>query len=89
MSHRGNDVKTHYTLSNEAYELYKRWHDHKNQYHNSSYDDNVKGIIAKYQGYCLRFALIIQALSDGRYRVGLVMQEKYGKGNKINGVSLW
>jgi hypothetical protein len=75
MQHRDNEQKTHYTLSQEAYDLYKRWHDHKNSYYNKATDDNVKGIISKYQGYCLRFALIIQAMQDGRYRSGLVMQD--------------
>lgn len=73
--HRDNEVKTHYTMSPEALDLYKRWHDHKNNYYNKANNDNVKGIIAKYQGYCLRFALIIQAISDGSYRVGYIMQD--------------
>ena len=73
--HRDNEQKTHYTLSQDAYNLYKGWHDFKNGYYNKATDDNVKGIIAKYQGYCLRFALILQAMQDGRYRPGIVMQD--------------
>jgi hypothetical protein len=71
-THRDNEVKTHYTLSNEALELYKRWHDYKNTYYNKATNDNVKGIIAKYQGYCLRFSLIIQAIDDGAFRPALI-----------------
>jgi hypothetical protein len=73
--HRDNDTKTHYTMSTDALNLYKRWHDHKNTYYNKANNDNVKGIIAKYQGYCLRFALIIQAIEDSSYRVGLIGQD--------------
>ena len=74
-AHRENDVKTHYTMYPEAMQLYKRWHDYKNTYYNKANNDNIKGIIAKYQGYCLRFALIIQAINDGNYRVGYIMQD--------------
>jgi len=73
--HRENDIKTHYTLSPEALSLYQNWHNYKNKYYNKANNDNVKGIIAKYQGYCLRFALIIQAISDTTYRVGYVQQD--------------
>lgn len=64
--------KTIYRLSPEANELYKQWFDFKNIKYNKAQTDNVKGIIAKYQEYCLRFALIIEVIEDGPYRPGLV-----------------
>lgn len=51
-------------LSPDADALYKQWFDFKNQYYNRAKSDNVKGIIAKYQDYCLRFALIIEVMDS-------------------------
>lgn len=62
------DDRIVYTLSYEADEMYKHWFDFKNAYYNRAQNDNVKGIIAKYQDYCLRFALIIQVMEDGHQR---------------------
>lgn len=74
MLHRDNDVKDCYRLSKEAFQLYYQWFDVKNGYYDRATDDTIKGIIAKYQGYCLRFALILQALEDGRNRSYIVSQ---------------
>jgi len=54
-----------FTLSKEANDLYAQWFNNKNQKYNIASSDNIKGIIAKYQEYCLRFSLIIQILNDG------------------------
>ena len=75
MIHRENNVKTKYLLSTDALGLYKRWHDYKNKYYNRSLDENAKGIIAKYQAYCLRFALIIQCCDDLDKRTGIIEQQ--------------
>lgn len=75
MLHRENDVKTKYFLSTDALGLYKRWHDYKNKYYNRALDENAKGIIAKYQAYCLRFALIIQCCDDLNKRTGIIEQQ--------------
>jgi len=69
----GDRIK--YTLAREADELYKEWFDNKNIRYDSATSDHVRGIIAKYQDYCLRFALLIQVMHDGRWRVGIVMRE--------------
>jgi hypothetical protein len=53
-----------YRLDPDANALYKTWFDNKNAYYNKATSDNIKGIIAKYQDYCLRFALIIQVIND-------------------------
>lgn len=71
---RDNDTKDKYTLSNDALTLYKSWHDYKNLYYNKSQDENAKGIIAKYQAYCLRFALILQCCDDLNNRTYIVEQ---------------
>jgi hypothetical protein len=71
---RDNDVKDKYTLSNDALALYKSWHDFKNLYYNKSQDENAKGIISKYQAYCLRFALILQCCDDLDNRSNVVQQ---------------
>lgn len=71
---RGNEIKDKYTLSNDAITLYKAWHDYKNLYYNRSQDENAKGIIAKYQAYCLRFALILQCCDDLDNRTFVVEQ---------------
>lgn len=72
MIFRENNVKTKYILSNDALGLYKRWHDYKNIYYNRTLDENAKGIIAKYQAYCLRFALILQCCDDLDKRTGII-----------------
>lgn len=61
-----------YRLSTDANTLYKEWFDFKNTYYNRTASDNVKGIIAKYQDYCLRFALIIQIMDEFPGRNGIV-----------------
>jgi hypothetical protein len=71
---RENDIKDKYILSSDALALYKSWHDYKNFYYNRTQDENAKGIIAKYQAYCLRFALIIQCCDDLDKRTGIVDQ---------------
>lgn len=53
-----------YKLSVSANQLYQQWFDAKNKKYNRSFDDNTKGIIAKYQEYCLRFMLLLQSVYD-------------------------
>lgn len=65
--------KTHYKLSVEADKMYKEWFDKKNSKYNRAVNDTIKGIIAKYQDYCLRFALILQALYDFQSR-GMIIE---------------
>lgn len=57
-----------YTLSYEAQLIHEPWYNAKNDFYNRSNDDNVKGIITKYQEYCFRFAGLIQAMHDGENR---------------------
>ncbi len=64
--------RVNYFMSPDANRLYKEWFDHKNLKYNKAVTDNVKGIIAKYQDYCLRFALIIQAIDDYDCRHGSI-----------------
>jgi hypothetical protein len=64
--------KTIYYLSEKANILYKQWFDYKNIKYNKAFTDNIKGIIAKYQDYCLRFALIIQIIHDGVNRQAII-----------------
>lgn len=59
------EANRHYFLSQEANSLYAEWFNNKNKKYNFAPDDNVKGIIAKYQDYCLRFSLLIQIMHDG------------------------
>lgn len=68
---RDNET-TIYNLSEDANQLYAEWFDFKNQKYNRATDDNVKGIIAKYQDYCLRFAVLLQAVYDGQNRYPIV-----------------
>lgn len=72
LKHRDNLDKTVYLLSNEANALFKDWFDYKNDKYNKATNDNTKGIIAKYQEYCLRFALLIQVTHDEYYRGNIV-----------------
>lgn len=60
-----------YILTQAAFDLYKEWFDYKNKKYNLSFSDDVKGIIAKYQDYCLRFALLIQVINEP-HATGLV-----------------
>jgi hypothetical protein len=60
----GRDAVRYYKLSSEANALYADWFNNKNKKYNFTTEDNVKGIIAKYQDYCLRFSLIIQVMYD-------------------------
>lgn len=57
-----------YRLSTEANTMYADWYEYKNGKYNKSNSEHVKGIIAKYQDYCLRFALLVQCIEDGTYR---------------------
>lgn len=63
-----------YFFDSDSGNMYKKWFDLKNKYYNRSLSDNVKGIIAKYQDYCLRFALLIQVVRDGQTRAGIISQ---------------
>lgn len=67
-----NQPQTVYTLSEGANELYAQWFNNKNLKYNVATSDNVRGIIAKYQEYCLRFSVLIQAMHDGVNRSNLV-----------------
>jgi hypothetical protein len=70
-----NRERTIYTLEGSANDLYAAWFNNKNKEYNDSQNDDVKGIIAKYQHYCLRFSLIIQIMHDGAKRPGVVLKE--------------
>lgn len=65
--------KNIYTLSEEAEGLYKQWFDNKNKKYNRASSEDVKGIISKYQDYCLRLALVIQVMEDGPYRPEIIL----------------
>lgn len=62
------EVVYHYSMDQQADALYGNWFNAKNIKYNTSQSDHNKGIIAKYQDYCLRFALIIQVMEDYNYR---------------------
>lgn len=69
LSHRRRvEDKQLYHLSPDADAMYAQWHDYKNGKYNKATNDHVRGIIAKYQEYCLRFSLLIQVMDDGLYR---------------------
>jgi hypothetical protein len=68
---RYSDKRT-YRLSEEANNMYAEWFEYKNAKYNKSNSEHVKGIIAKYQDYCLRFATLIQVIEDGLNRSGKV-----------------
>ena len=53
-----------YILTPEANTLYGEWFNYKNKKYNQATSDHIKGIITKYQDYCLRFAALIQAMND-------------------------
>lgn len=61
-----------YRMSEGANDLYAEWYNNKNTKYNRSSTDDPKGIIAKYQDYCLRFALILQVMHDGGTRFNMV-----------------
>ena len=64
--------RQYYTLTPEANLMYKEWFDFKNIKYNRAQVDHINGIIAKYQDYCLRFALIIQCIEDYSHRTSSV-----------------
>lgn len=68
----------YYRLDDEADRMYGEWFNHKNKKYNSATEDNVKGIIAKYQDYCLRFALLLHVSHNyedhGRMVSGVSME---------------
>jgi hypothetical protein len=68
-----------YYLSEDANATYASWFDSQNITYNKSDNDQDKGIISKYQDYCLRFALLLQVVADGRHRTGLVTKESVNK----------
>lgn len=72
LEHRKNEHPINYRLSTDALHLYALWHDHKNTKYNKASADHIKGIIAKYQNYCLRFALLLQVAHDRGQRTGIV-----------------
>lgn len=78
---RGNQII--YKLSSEANTLYKTWFDNKNKYYNKATSDNIKGIIAKYQDYCLRFSLIIQVVNELPERSGFVCESSMEKAIRL------
>lgn len=62
--YRRSEVPAQYTLSKQARDIYKQWFDYKNVKYDKARSDDARGIIAKYQNYCLRFALIIQIIHN-------------------------
>jgi hypothetical protein len=62
------DERAFYRMSGDANALYAEWYNNKNKKYNKSSTDNPKGIIAKYQDYCLRFSIILQVMHDGDTR---------------------
>lgn len=61
-----------YRLSPEANSLYAEWFNYKNIQYNKATNEHARGVISKYKNYCLRFALILQALHDRRTRSGFI-----------------
>jgi len=66
--------KYKYRLEEKANALYEEWFNNKNTKYNRATSDHVKGIISKYQDYCLRFALLLQVIHDGAHRTGVVTE---------------
>lgn len=66
------DHKVLYRLSPEANKMYFEWFELKNKKYNKTQSEHIKGIIAKYQDYCLRIALILQCTYDFQHRSGVV-----------------
>ncbi|TKC01243.1 DUF3987 domain-containing protein [Pedobacter cryotolerans] len=52
--------KSYYRFSEDALVVYQKWFDEKNVKYNAAESDDIKGIISKYQTYCLKFALILE-----------------------------
>lgn len=75
--------KSVYVLSDEANLTYKDWYKTKNAYYNKATSDHVKGVIAKYQDYCLRFALLLQVIYDGRDRRGVISRDNIVRGIQL------
>lgn len=69
---RNNGSLENYTLSHDALLTYNEWFGHKNGKYNRATQDHIKGIISKYQNYCLRFALLLQVCHDRGQRSGMV-----------------
>lgn len=69
---RRGGPKTVYRMEEAANTLYSDWFNNKNKKYNRAGSDHVKGIISKYQDYCLRFALLLQVIQDGESRTSLV-----------------
>lgn len=69
-NYRNESESERYTLSHDALMAYNEWYEHKNGKYNRATQDHVKGIISKYQNYCLRFALLLQVVHDRGYRTG-------------------
>lgn len=74
LTFRANDAKDKYTFAPDAEQLFAAWFNYKNLYYNRAEDENAKGIISKYQNYCLRFALIIQCCDDLDKRTFIITQ---------------
>jgi len=62
--HLRNKPRRVIELSDAADALYKEWHDTKCIKYNKAFDNNTKGIIAKYQEYCLRLAVVIEVMDN-------------------------
>lgn len=71
LNYRFKDKKQ-YILSPEADTLYGTWYNYKNKKYNVATSDQVKGIISKYQNYCLRLALLIEVMNERGNRSGVV-----------------
>lgn len=72
LAFKDNPATYIYTLDEGAKQLYKEWYNFKSTYYNNATEDKIKGVISKYQGYCIKVALIIQALNDGSDRKGVI-----------------
>jgi hypothetical protein len=68
------DNRVTYRFTDEALTIYKDWFRQKNTKYNASDSDDIKGIISKYQTYCLKFALIMEVIHN-RDRVELKISE--------------
>ncbi len=64
--------KAVYRLSVDANKIYEQWFEKKNAKYNRAQTEHIKGIIAKYQDYCLRLALLLQVVYDFQHRSGII-----------------
>lgn len=64
--------KSIYHLSAKANEMYAAWFNYKNIQYNKATSDHIKGIISKYQNYCLRFALLCQCMHERQQRTHFI-----------------